>query len=327
MLIQEPLDALQSDYLHQIGWLQHDEEIVEFKKAGEGNMNVVIWVLTNKKSFILKQSRPYVAKYPQVPAPQHRIGIEKSYYETVANHPTLSEMSPKVLEYDPSNWLMALEFFPDCQDLTSIYSGKQGISPKILGDLTSYLKALHTLKVKDFPENLEMKALNHQHIFELPFQKENGLDLEKVQKGLRMVSRPIIGNNQLVAIVERLGKRYLSKGNYLLHGDFYPGSWLKVGNQIKVIDTEFSFLGDREFDLGVMIAHLLMAETEMKIIDDLLGQYGLEDLDKSLLSGYTGTEILRRLFGLAQLPLKLDLKKKEKLADKATDMIINGKIQ
>ncbi|MEX0884382.1 MAG: aminoglycoside phosphotransferase, partial [Cyclobacteriaceae bacterium] len=199
--------------------------------------------------------------------------------------------------------------------------------PKLLEDLTSYLKALHTLNVKDFPENLEMKVLNHQHIFELPFQKENGFDLDKVQKGLEMISRPIIENNQLVAFVERLGKSYLGKGDYLLHGDFYPGSWLKVGNLVKVIDTEFSFLGDREFDLGVMIAHLLMAKVEKKIIDNLMQQYGLENLDKSLLYGYAGTEILRRLFGLAQLPLKLNLVEKENLADIATKMIIDGKTE
>jgi 5-methylthioribose kinase len=44
-----------------------------------------------------------------------------------------------------------------------------------------------------------------------------------------------------------LGSLYLSKGKYLLHGDYYPGSWFKTADG-KVIDPSF-FYGLREFDL------------------------------------------------------------------------------
>lgn len=326
MLLQEPIDPLQVDYLHKIGLLKPDEEIVEFKKAGEGNMNVVIYVMTDQNSFILKQSRPFVAKYPQVPAPENRIAIEKSYYETVSADSKLAGMSPKVLAFDTNSWLMALEFFANSEDFTLLYAGNQKLNLDTIQSLANYLKNLHSLKVTNYPDNQEMKALNHQHIFELPFQKENGFDLDEVQRGLQDLSKTIKENNQLVSKVKNLGERYLNKGKHLLHGDFYPGSWLKVPNGVKIIDTEFSFLGDAEFDLGIMLAHLQMTKTKPGLIQDLLEEYNIDKLDTGLLAAYAGTEVLRRLFGLAQLPLEMRLEEKQQLAEKAINMVLNEKL-
>ena len=50
------------------------------------------------------------------------------------------------------------------------------------------------------------------------------------------------------------GERYLAEGSTLLHGDYYPGSWMTVDDAVFVIDPEFSFKGFPEFDLGVMLS-------------------------------------------------------------------------
>jgi 5-methylthioribose kinase len=119
-----------------------------------------------------------------------------------------------------------------------------------------------------------------------------------------------------------LGEKYLKKGTKLLHGDFYPGSWLKTASGLKVIDPEFSFLGDAEFDLGVMIAHLKMAKFDSIQIDEIVKEYtNRSTLDLNLLAQYTGVEILRRLIGLAQLPLKLELHEKLQLVEEAAKKI------
>jgi 5-methylthioribose kinase len=55
-------------YLQQLKWLDEQETIVSLSKPGEGNMNCVLRVETATRSFIVKQSRGYVEKYPQVPA-------------------------------------------------------------------------------------------------------------------------------------------------------------------------------------------------------------------------------------------------------------------
>ena len=73
-----------------------------------------------------------------------------------------------------------------------------------------------------------------------------------------------------------------------------------------VIDPEFGFLGQPEFDLGVMLAHLKLAQQETAVQQQVLNQYQAPaDFKPALLRAFIGTEILRRLIGLAQLPLSL----------------------
>ncbi|MGS0526226.1 hypothetical protein ACU8V7_14710 [Zobellia nedashkovskayae] len=71
-----PLEELQN-YLQSKEWLHTAEKLTAVEKPGDGNMNVVLRVITDQRSFILKQSRPYVQKYQQVEAPLDRITVEK----------------------------------------------------------------------------------------------------------------------------------------------------------------------------------------------------------------------------------------------------------
>jgi 5-methylthioribose kinase len=168
-----------------------------------------------------------------------------------------------------------------------------------------------------------MKKLNHQHIFILPYLQENGFNMDEVQDGLQQLSSLVKENHVLTKKIEDLGERYLDQGKVLLHGDFYPGSWLATEKGLKIIDTEFAFLGDPEFDLGIMLAHLKMAQVSESLIQHVIKSY---PLDNSLLAQYTGVEILRRFFGLAQLPLSLSLSQKKELALFAINLIIDEKI-
>ncbi|MBK8314154.1 MAG: hypothetical protein IPL01_09085 [Acidobacteria bacterium] len=61
------------------GWLNTDERVISAGKAGEGNMNYTLRVETSDRSFILKQARPWVEKYPQVSAPWDRAIVEGSF--------------------------------------------------------------------------------------------------------------------------------------------------------------------------------------------------------------------------------------------------------
>ena len=59
-------------FLHDQGWLPANESIQEVTRAGDGNMNCAVRVTTTATSFILKQSRPWVEKYPEIAAPVER---------------------------------------------------------------------------------------------------------------------------------------------------------------------------------------------------------------------------------------------------------------
>ena len=63
-----PVDEL-NDYLkNRINFLKKNEVLIDKEIPGEGNMNIVIRLITNQRSFILKQSRSFVVKYPKLSA-------------------------------------------------------------------------------------------------------------------------------------------------------------------------------------------------------------------------------------------------------------------
>jgi 5-methylthioribose kinase len=72
-----------------------------------------------------------------------------------------------------------------------------------------------------------------------------------------------------------------------------------------------------------MLAHLHMARQPETIHQQVLTGYVRHSaFDDSLLQQFTGIEILRRLIGLAQLPLTLSLDEKARLLQLATDLVL-----
>ncbi|WKN41571.1 phosphotransferase [Tunicatimonas pelagia] len=312
--------------LRQKQWIHADEKIVSLEKPGEGNMNVVLRVVTDRQRFIVKQPRPWVQKYPQVAAPMNRVEVETSFYELISAHRELKEATPKLIGFDSAQFILALEDLGDGSDFTYLYQKKREITTEEVSTLVSFISQLHQIRADtasvNFPDNRAMKELNHEHIFNYPFLEENGFNLDDVQPGLQEISLKYKRNEELKAKITRLGERYLATGNTLLHGDYYPGSWLKTASDIAIIDPEFAFLGDPEFDIGVMVAHLMMAETAPEIIQQVMNEYQQpEGYDELLQHAYSGVEVLRRIIGLAQLPLSLSLEEKRDLLTKASDWI------
>lgn len=324
MILTEEINRETEAYFREKGWLKAENELLEYAKAGEGNMNFVARVKTNSFSFIVKQSRSYVEKYKQVPAPIERIEVEHAFYEATSQSEFISDFSPEILDFDKENHVMVMEDLGEGIDFLGLYSGRVEITKKEIEVLIKYLSTLHALKPSEFPANAEMKALNHEHIFNYPYLEDNGFDLNTVQAGLQELAMPFKKNDALKTKIKAVGDQYLANGKTLLHGDFYPGSWLKVKEGLKVIDPEFAFMGDPEFDLGVMLAHFKMAGLSQELIDFTKTQYKKErSIDEKLLDEYMAVEILRRLIGLAQLPLGLNLNEKQELATEATELILS----
>ena len=148
------------------------------------------------------------------------------------------------------------------------------------------------------------------------------MDLNAIQSGLHELAVPIYADQSLVDTIAKLGERYLGEGNHLIHGDYYPGSWLKVNEDVKVIDPEFSYFGLAEFDLSVFLAHMKMAQSATSSIQWVRENYQRPaGFDERLLDQFTGIEILRRLIGIAQLPLALSIDEKRDLIDEAISLI------
>ena len=317
-----------TDYLRSKVWLMSGETIESMEKPGEGNMNCVLRVRSNLRTFILKQARPWVEKYPHIDAPVERNRVEATYFALMDDHPELRNLSPQLLHTDPENFLIMVSDLGQGSDYTFLYSRRKLLTEKELKDLGNYLSHLHGIETVTFPENKAMRELNHEHIFHFPFLENNGLELDGIQEGLQKASLPIKKDEVLKSKIKTLGELYLTNGDILIHGDYYPGSWLAAKNGLKVIDPEFSFKGFPEFDLGVLIAHLTLtghASRHFKLLS--LGYPHFQEMKEDLIAGFAGTEILRRLLGVAQLPLKLSLDEKRSLMEMASFWVTSGTIK
>ena len=313
------LPALQ-DFLEAKNWLNANEKIISISKPGEGNMNVVLRVKTNQRSFILKQSRPYVQKFQQIEAPLNRIEVEHKFYEAVQGAYITAHI-PNILAFDQKNYLIQMEDLGQCDDMTFCYADRK-MSFQIVEKLVNISEAIHKVgNVENFPENRVLRLLNHQHIFVLPFMEDNGFQLNDIQEGLQELSLPYKKDTTIKKVVHKLGDRYLSKGNVLIHGDYYPGSWMQLENEVYIIDPEFSFIGFKEFDLGVMTAHIIMATMDDSSLATVMELYRGE-ANNSFVSQVAGIEIMRRLIGLAQLPLQRTIEEKDYLLQLARKMIL-----
>jgi 5-methylthioribose kinase len=320
---QTPIEGIKA-LLQKIGFLNTTEEyITKVSKPGEGNMNVVLRVTTNLRSFILKQSRPFVQKYKDIEAPIARIDVEYQFYKTIASNALLNKHFPKILKYNAENYLLILEDLGACEDMTYLYN-TDTLETKQLELLVEIVANIHNAKApKDYPKNTDLRLLNYQHIFELPFMENNGFSLNEIQPGLENLSTAYKKDVLLKAKIKEIGNKYLSHGTTLIHGDFYPGSWMAKKEQVYIIDPEFSFLGFPEFDLGVLAAHSILITKNKAALSTIVKQYP-SAIDYELLSQITGIEIMRRLIGLAQLPITLSLKEKESLLQLAYPLIMRS---
>ena len=191
----------------------------------------------------------------------------------------LASAMPLLMGVDRENNILVLEDLGNVRDYTFLYEPDQFLSEADALTLTDYLSELHYHFTTQVPgpifANPDMRLLNHEQIFSFPFLPDNGFDLDTVQPGLAELALPYKQDIALKKVVRQLGQVYLADSfpaqsghsyqaastKTLLHGDFHPGSWLQTQNgHIKVIDPGFCFYGPAEFDLGVLMAHLMMAQ-------------------------------------------------------------------
>jgi len=313
-------------FLHAQAWIDSTDAVRDLAPAGEGNMNCTLRVTTRARTFILKQSRPWVEKYPDIAAPLDRVLQEVAFYEVVAAHPSVAGMMPRLLGVSRSSRMMMLADLGPTSDYTCLYRGDV-IQGEDIDALVRYLSELHTAHVgterTDAFVNRDMRRLNHHHIFEYPLSPDGaGVDLDGLTPGLQAEADRLQQDLDYFEAVAGLGGVYLDDGRALLHGDFFPGSWVKIGQDVRVIDPEFCFLGPPEFDVGVFLAHLYLAGQPSQVRQRVSERYRRDErFDGDLAARFAGVEMMRRLLGVAQLPLAATLKEKQLWLERSRQLV------
>ena len=215
-----------------------------------------------------------------------------------------------------------MEDLGEGRDFESIYSQKSDcISNSEIEYLIKYLKELHNLNIpQDLAfKNKEMRQLNYDYIFKLPFDESiNAIDLDTVTPGLQDLSLNY-RNHVSAGAAKVLGEVYWEDSSCLIHGDFYPKSWMKTEDGLYIIDPEFGFLGRPEIDLGFFLAHMLFGGQFERTFKLVKNHYG--DFDEHLVAQFCAVEVLRRILFVAQLPIRNDLNWKKNLLDMCTEAL------
>ena len=96
---------------------------------------------------------------------------------------------------------------------------------------------------------------------------------------------------------------------------------------VVIIDPEFAFIGPPEFDIGVLIAHFTFAGVaQMQLMMALANYNAPAGFSIPLAWAFAGAEVVRRLLGVAQLPLAADLATKQNRLATARQFLTIGKI-
>jgi 5-methylthioribose kinase len=311
------------EVLTGLGWAPNGRYVTSVAVAGAGNMNLVERVtFDDGTSVILKRAHGWVEKYPEIPAPIGRAGVEAAFYAAVAGSAAGLAM-PAHLGFDEGT---AANLFADLGAGVDGMAACTGaaIAGADLDAVADWMRALHSLPVPTNARlaNPAMRELNALHIFDFPLDPNNGFDVDAITAGLQSQADLLKQNTVFIQLVQQVKDIYLGDfSGVLLHGDLYPGSWLTTPQGLFVIDPEFCWIGPREWDLGVLIAHLKLSNQGEDAINRLIRRYD-HPVDMGLTHRIAGIEIMRRLIGVAQLPLTIDLAAKTALLNEARTLVI-----
>ena len=300
-------------YLRGVGLLGRTES-ARIEPAGDGNINWVRRVRAGDRSWVVKQARPALERFPQYRTSTIRITCEARWLETVRpwDH---DGVCPAVVLFDEATRTLVLEDLGDVPRLDRVLARRDGDGRAAAARLAGFLGAVHASTEGDeslvprFP-NGEMQRLHGDHIFALPF-RENDFPLAPP---VRARAADIWGKGEIAARAAAAYRRYLEPRGALVHGDVQAGNVLLAPRGAVLLDAEIAHFGDPAFDLGLLFAHCWLpaaargaAAAAEPAIAAAWHAYAersgarVERRDEA--NRYAGIELLRRTLGAARVPV------------------------
>jgi 5-methylthioribose kinase len=240
----------------------------QVREVGDGNLNLVFIVEGPAGSVCVKQALPYVrAAGPSWPMSPERAFFEHSYYQAVAPH--TEGLIPRIHHYDPELYCIVMErLSPHIILRQGLMSGR--IYPRVARDIGEFV-ARATFFTSDlawpferkmdgmatFAANKPLVRITVDLIFKDPYFA--AARNRHTSPQLDAIVRDIHCDGPLKLAAARLGQRFLTETQALVHGDLHSGSVMATADDSRVIDPEFAFYGPIGFDLGAFFGNLLLS--------------------------------------------------------------------
>jgi 5-methylthioribose kinase len=249
-------------------------------EVGDGNLNLVFKVYSVRdktRTIVLKQALPYVRVFGEAwPLPPDRARIEA---QALAAHRRLCpEHTPEVYFYDPEMYLTGMRNLDDhiimrkgLNDGIRYPKFAQHIGvfmARTLGN-TSDLVLDYLTKKQEVARfiNPELCKITEDLVFTQPYRQHelNGFHAELEPQVLALQA-----DEALRVEVAQMKEKFMTQAQALIHGDLHTGSIMVNQDDTYVIDPEFAFYGPIGFDVGAVIANLLLnyAAQEVRMKDD-----------------------------------------------------------
>lgn len=237
------------------------------RELGDGNLNLVFLVESSEKSLIIKQAVPYL----RVVGTSWPLTVERSYFESQAlkiQSQCAAQYVPAVYHTDRTLGLIIMEhlsehiimrkgivkgiYYPQFSESIAAFMAHTLFYTSDLALKADKKKALMGL----FCANVELCKITEDLIFTDPYYKATTNRWTTPE--LDTTVQQIQNHEGLKIAISELKDKFLNSPQALIHGDLHTGSIMLNQDDMRVIDPEFAFYGPMGFDIGMLLANLLM---------------------------------------------------------------------
>src|SRR6201994_438374 len=234
----------------------------------DGNLNLVFIVKGATAGVAVKQALPYVRLVGESwPLPLSRAHFE---YLALTQQARLAPgLVPAVLHHDEMLALTVMELLtPHIIMRKGLVAGT--IYPRFVEDITTFVSrtlfltsdlavpaAEKKADIAAYAANHALCKITEDLIFTDPYREAE--QNRWTSPWLDATAARFRDDLEAHVAISRLKLKFLSSPEALIHGDLHTGSIMVTENETRVIDPEFAFYGPMGFDIGAVIANLLMA--------------------------------------------------------------------
>ncbi len=237
-------------------------------EVGDGNLNQVFVVTGPDGGLAVKQALPYL----RLVGESWPLPLSRAHYENMAlvqQAKLVPRLVPAVLCYDSELAMIAMELLRP--HIIMRQGMIKGITyPRFVDDIAEFMAEtlfrssdLHLpagtkrRMAGDFAGNTELCRITENVIFTEPYMSHP--NNRWTAPYLDATAQRFREDIKLKLAVSRLKLKFLASAEALLHGDLHTGSIMVTEDDTRIIDPEFAFFGPMGFDIGAVIANLLLS--------------------------------------------------------------------
>jgi len=245
---------------------------INVAEVGDGNLNFV-YILTGKSGtkIVVKQALPYVRCVGE----SWPLTLDRATFEANAlkeEYALAPSLVPEVYHFDKTKALIVMRFVEEPHIILR-KAFIQGLRFSTFADHLSTFMA-NTLygtsclamdsgnfrkKVSEWSQNTAMCALTEQVVFTDPYASPPPSINRWTCPQLDDFAQALRDCTPVKIAIASLKAKFLGSTEALLHADLHSGSVMAKEGSTFVIDPEFAFYGPMGFDVGALLANLLLA--------------------------------------------------------------------